>query len=311
MKVSLAQFSPVWLDKSKTIQLVCNQIEEAANVQSDLIVFSEAFLPGYPFWLSFTHGSLFESPLQKRLHAHYLSQSIDLESNDLNPILDLCKKHQINCYLGIIEKAHDRSKHSLYCSLLFINRDGQIKSNQRKLQPTYEERLCWSQGDGHGLRVHQDGDFYLGGLNCWENWMPLARTALYGDGENLHIAVWPGSIRNTEDITRFMAKEGRSYVVSVSSRMTKDQIPNTLPNYDDWIDLAPNLLADGGSCVANPDGTWLLEPQSDEGLYHVELDIQKVYQERQNFDATGHYSRPDITELIVNRKRQRITRFTE
>ena len=142
--------------------------------------------------------------------------------------------------------------------------------------PTYEERLVWSPGDGNGLRVHDLGEFRVGGLNCWENWMPLPRAALYGQGENLHVAVWPGSRRNTEDITRFIAKESRSYVVSVSGMMHADKVPDNVPHADLIREAASGWLADGGSCVAGPDGQWVLEPQvGEEGLWVVEADIQQ------------------------------------
>ena len=167
-------------------------------------------------------------------------------------------------------------------------------------------------GDGHGLRVHRLGDFTVGGLNCWENWMPLPRAALYGQGENLHVAVWPGSRRNTEDITRFIARESRSFVVSVSGMMHADLVPDDIPHAGRIREAASGWLADGGSCVAGPDGQWLLEPQvGEEGLFCVELSLEAVARERQNFDVAGHYSRPDVTRLKVNRKRQKTVSFDD
>ena len=203
----MAQIAPVWLDKLLTIEKIEDNIKQAAVQKCQLVVFSESLLPGYPFWLSLTHSSEFESQVQKEIHAHYIRQSVQIEQGDLNGICKLAKQHNIAIYLGIMERAKNRGGHSLYCSLVYINQAGEIKSVHRKLQPTYEERLSWAAGDGHGLVVHDLSPFTVGGLNCWENWMPLARTALYGQGENLHIAVWPGSDSNTQDITRFIAKE--------------------------------------------------------------------------------------------------------
>jgi nitrilase len=208
-------------------------------------------------------------------------------------------------YVGVIERATNRGGHSLYCSLVYINEQGVICSVHRKLQPTYDERLTWAPGDGNGLQVHPLEGFTVGGLNCWENWMPLPRAALYGMGENVHCAVWPGSDHNTKDITRFIARESRSYVISVSSLMHKTDFPKDTPYIEELLAAAPEQLANGGSCVANPDGSWLLEPQlHTEGVFHAEIQLDRVYEERQNFDPVGHYSRPDVTQLHLNRERQ-------
>ncbi len=307
LTIGLAQFAPSWLNKQETIIKIKEVITDAAKKNCKLVVFGEAFLPGYPFWLSFTHGSEFESDLQKEIHAHYINESIDIEAGELSTICKLAKQHKIAIYLGIIERPSDRGSHSLYCSLVFINQNGEIGSIHRKLQPTYEERLAWSPGDGHGLKVHALEGFKVGGLNSWENWMPLARTALYAQGENVHIAVWPGSLRNTEDITRFIAKESRSFVVSVSSYMTKDMIPKNFPRYKDVIQQAPDVMANGGSCIAAPNGDWIVAPFMDkEDLVVGKIDLKTVYEERQNFDSCGHYSRPDITQLTINTDRQSI-----
>jgi nitrilase len=188
---------------------------------------------------------------------------------------------------------------------VYIDPTGKICSVHRKLMPTYEERLAWSPGDGHGLRTHTIGQFTVGGLNCWENWMPLARAALYAQGEDLHIAVWPGNLRNTQDITRFIAKEGRSYVLSVSGLMRRQDFPPTTPHLDLILQDCPEILADGGSCLAGPDGEWLISPVTEsETLQIATIDHYRVRQERQNFDPAGHYARPDVTQLILNHKRQ-------
>ena len=142
--------------------------------------------------------------------------------------------------------------------------------------------------------------------------MPLTRTALYGQGENLHVAVWPGSDHNTKDISRFIARESRSYVLSVSSLMTREDFPANTPYLNEILNNAPEVLANGGSCICGPDGEWIIEPVLyKEGLIIETIDFNRVLEERQNFDPVGHYSRPDVTKLIVNRVRQSTVEFED
>ena len=312
LKVALGQISPVWLDKEGTLKKVESIVNEAAKSGCELIVFGEGLVPGYPFWLALTGGAEWDTKVNKELHAHYVRNSIMIEAGELDSICELSKKHKIAIYLGIIERAKNRGGHSIYASLVYINEKGVIKSVHRKLQPTYDERLTWSPGDGHGLQVHPLKQFAVGGLNCWENWMPLPRTALYGQGENLHVAVWPGSDHNTKDITRFIARESRSYVLSVSCLMSKEDFPKSTPHLDKILENAPETLANGGSCIAGPDGEWIIEPVlHKEGLIIETLDFNRVLEERQNFDPVGHYSRPDVTKLTVNRERQSTVDFND
>jgi nitrilase len=211
-----------------------------------------------------------------------------------------------------MERAANRGGHSLYCSMVYIDASGEIGSVHRKLMPTHEERLVWAIGDGHGLRTHKLGPFTLGGLNCWENWLPLARAALYAQGEDLHVAIWPGNRGNTEHITRHIAREGRSFVASVSGLMRREDISDDLPHADLLREAADDVMANGGSCLAAPTGEWLLEPEvNTESLRVVELDHRLVLEERHSLDVAGHYSRPDVTRLIVDRKRQTTAEFDD
>ena len=312
LKVALAQISPIWLDKKQTIEKIKNTIENASKEKAELIVFGEALLPGYPFWIGLTNGATWNSSIQKEIHAHYVQNSITIEKGELDTICNLAKEYKMAIYLGIIERAQNRGGHSIYASLVYINQEGVIKSVHRKLQPTYDERLTWAPGDGHGLQVHPLKNFTIGGLNCWENWMPLPRAALYGQGEDLHVAVWPGSDHNTKDITRFIARESRSFVISVSSLMKKSNFPSETPHVDEIIKNSPEILVNGGSCIAGPDGEWILEPViNKEGIFYETLDFSRVLEERQNFDVVGHYSRPDITKLNINRERQSTVSFDD
>lgn len=312
INVALAQIAPVWLDREASAQKVMQAITDAADKGAELVTFGECLLPGYPFWLELTGGAAFNSPKQKLIHSHYLEQAINIERGDLDDIRTLSKQRNIAVMLGIAERASDRGGHTIYCSLVYIDAQGQIQNVHRKLMPTYEERLAWGPGDGHGLRTFGIKNFTMGALNCWENWMPLSRAALYGQGEDLHIASWPGGEHNTHDITRFIAKEGRSFVVSVSGLMRKQDFPQNTPSLEEILDNAKDTLANGASCVAAPDGSWVLEPQIGiEEVFVVELDHQLVRQERQNFDPVGHYSRPDVTQLTVNRTRQSTVKFIQ
>lgn len=310
LKVGLAQIAPLWLQRDATIEEVVRWIDDAASKACDLVIFGEALVPGYPFWVERTGGAEFESALQKSLFAHYVSQGVCLEDGDLDPVCKAAAKHGIAVYVGVMERAANRGGHSLYCSMVYIDKSGKIGSVHRKLMPTHEERLVWAIGDGNGLRTHKLGPFTVGGLNCWENWLPLPRAALYAQGEDLHVAIWPGSARNTEDITRFIARESRSYVVSVSGLMRREDIDESLPHADLLIESADDVMADGGSCVAGPDGEWVLEPVTgSESLSVVEIDHTRVLEERHSLDVVGHYSRPDVVSLRVNRKRQTTAEF--
>ena len=312
LTIGLAQIAPVWLNRDKTLEKIFKSVQSAADADCQLVAFGEALLPGYPFWIERTDGARFNSPVQKEIHAHYLDQAVQVEAGHLDVICEAAKECQIAIVLGIIERPADRGGHSVYASLVYIDAEGVIQSVHRKLMPTYEERLTWSPGDGHGLRVHKLGAFTVGGLNCWENWMPLPRAALYGQGEDLHIAIWPGGMHNTQDITRFIALESRSYVVSVSGLMRKSDFPADTPQLSAILENSGEMLANGGSCIAGPDGKWIVEPfAGDEKLIVAKLDHKRVREERQNFDPAGHYSRPDITQLTVNRERQSTVRFKD
>ncbi len=316
IRAGFAQIAPAWLDRAATLEKVSDFVSGAADQSVQLLAFGEALAPGYPFWLELTNGAVFDSDRQKEMYALYVREAVNIADGELNPLSDLCRQRRIAVYLGTIERAVDRGGHSLYASLVYIDPEGHIGSVHRKLMPTYEERLAWSPGDGHGLRTHPLHGFKVGGLNCWENWMPLPRASLYAQGENLHVAAWPGSRRNTIDITRFIAKESRSFVISASGLMHSDWISDETPDAGEIRSAAMasgrDWLADGGSCIAGPDGEWIIEPQcKTETIRYADLSLETVFRERQNFDPVGHYSRPDVTRLKVNRKRQTTAEFDD
>lgn len=311
LTIAGAQIAPVWLDRTATIAKVVAWVHQAADAGAQLVAFGEALVPGYPYWLEFSDGARFNDPLQKSMHAHYLDQAVQLEAAHLAPICNAARDRHVAVIVGCVERPADRGGHSVFASLVHVDATGTVINVHRKLMPTYEERLSWSPGDGHGLRTHPLGAFSVGALNCWENWMPLARAALYAQGEDVHVALWPGSVRNTDHITRTMAREGRSYVLSVGGVLTRADIPTSVPHHALLLERMPDVLGDGGTCIAGPDGEWIVPPVAGgERLVVTTCDHRRVREERQNFDAAGHYARPDILQVHVNRERQSSARFT-
>jgi nitrilase len=308
MRVAAAQARPHWLDPAATTKKVVSWLEMAASQQVELVAFPETFLSGYPSWLEHTGGARFDDPDQKRAYAAYLSAAVELPGPEITVITEAARDLGVFVYLGTAE----RMRGTIFATLVAIDPTAGIVSAHRKLMPTHEERLVWGIGDGHGLRVHQVGATKVGGLNCWENWMPQARNALYAQGEELHVSVWPGNPRNTVDITRFIAREGRVFSLAVNGLLGLSDVPADFPLRAALEEAGVTDYCRGGSAIAGPDGNWIIEPVADqERLIVADLDIALVAQERHNFDPTGHYSRPDVFTVTIDRSRREAVHFRD
>jgi nitrilase len=305
MRIAAAQAHQAWGRPDEGADRVVEWIARAAAEGVDLLAFGEAHLGGYPFWIGDTGGARFNEPAQKQAYAYYLDVAVELDGPQLRLITEAVADHRVFTYLGIAERRSGTARGSVYATLVAIDPEAGIVSAHRKVQPTYEERLAWAAGDGNGLRVHtvtgREGDsMRVGGLNCWENWLPQARLAMYAGGEDIHVSAWPGGRRLTQDITRFIAKEGRVFSLAAGSFISRADIPADFPLADQ---IPGGDYTDCGGAIAGPDGAWIAEPSAEEELVIADVDAARVREERHNFDPTGHYGRPDIFELKVDRRR--------
>lgn len=310
MKIAAAQTSPRWGDHEATKKVVTEWIGRAAEEDVELLAFGETFMSGYPYWMSRTDGARWNAPDQKEAYAFYLASAVAIDGPELAEVTEAVRDHGVFTYLGISERSD--SGGTVYATYVAIDPERGIVSAHRKMMPTFDERMAWGIGDGHGLRVHQVGDFKVSGLNCWENWVPTIRHVMYAQGTQLHVAAWPGSVGLTRDITRFIAKEGRCYVLSASSLLDAASIPHEFPAKEASLAGADPLLYNGGSAIAGPDGRWIVEPVAgEERLVSAEIELSRVLGERQNFDPAGHYFRGDVIDVKVDRSRLRPAHFAD
>lgn len=295
IRVACIQISPIFLDARKTWDKLYGFIEEASKKGADLITWGETLIPGYPVWISRSGGAKFNDPVQKKVYAKYWEEAIHLKNSPIiEEMKDLAKKHNVMLMGGILEKESG----STYCTLITIGPEGELLGRHRKIKPTYEERLVWADGDSLGLQTYPLKGTQVGGLNCWENWLPMARAALHLQEEMIHVAVWPGSIGLTKDITRFIALEGRSWVISVSGLLRPDDFNHLSEDEFPMKKVLMSVeksLQNGGSMIVDPTGKIVAGPLVDEeGILYYDVDPLVAVGERQNLDISGHYSRFDI-----------------
>ena len=295
IRVAAIQIAPVFLDKKKTWLKLKEKIVEAKAEGAELVTWGETLIPGYPQWLSPTGGAKWNNPDQKKAYAKYWQESIDLKNSKiLDEMKALAKKNSMMFMGGIAE----RFSGSTYCTLITIGQNGELLGRHRKIKPTFEERLLWADGDREGMKTHDLKDLKVGGLNCWENWLPLARATLHLQEEMLHVAVWPGGSGLTKDISRFIALEGRSYVISVSGMLKPEDFAHLSEKEFPMKKVMmehKGFWQNGGSMIVDPTGKTIAGPLSDEeGIIYADIDPLMVIQERQNMDISGHYSRFDL-----------------
>jgi nitrilase len=304
LHLGIAQLHPAWGNKAATVNIITAAIAEAAARGIELLAFSETFLSGYPFWVCRTNGAAFEDIRQQRAYAQFLEAAAEIDGPELQQIAQAARDHRVSVYLGINERGTRAGRGSVWCTLVTIDAQRGIVGSHRKLMPTYDERLVWAAGDARDLRCHAFGDFRVGGLNCWENWITYARAALYEDGEDVHINVWPGNEAVTKGLPVFVAQEGRVWCASVCGLLSLKDVPPDFEFYKDFSGENLDVIFAGGSAIYSPtqDMVARLEPGM-AGIVSHEIDRATLFRARQSFDQAGHYARPDIFDLAVNRTR--------
>lgn len=294
MKIAAVQAAPVFLDPKASTDKLIGLLREAASNGAELVAFPEVFLSGYPVWLR-ARDVAHNDELLKIGHIEYLKSAVTTAGPEVTAIAKEANALGVAVYVGIVERSG--SGGSVYASLVTIHPDKGVVNVHRKLKPTFHERLIWADGDGHGLQVHQWKEFRVGGLNCYENWQPLARQALYEQGEQLHIATWPGDLDVTQNITQFIAQEGRLYVASVSGLLRSRDIPNSFP-LRKYVTEGRDVINDGGSMITAPDGKIIAGPVTGEEVtLYADISIETVIGSRLKLDPAGHYSRRDVLSL--------------
>ena len=302
IRVAAVQAAPVFLDREASVAKACRLIAEAGANGAQLAVFPETWLPGYPVWLDVAPGAaLWNHQPAKDAFVRLVANAVEVPGPVTDALATAASEAGCAVVMGINERERGRPSGTLYNTIVYLGADGRLLGKHRKLMPTYTERLVWGQGDGSTLGVFDTPLGRVGGLVCWEHWMPLARHAMHAAGEQVHAALWP----TVEDIhlvaSRHYAFEGRCFVIAVGSVLRRDQVPEELAIFHgDTVDPDAYLLA-GGSAIIGPNGHCLAGPLgTEEAILYADLDLARIPAEHLTFDAVGHYGRPDVFTLTVN-----------
>ena len=293
-------------DLERGLALTRQLTQSAAERGARLVVFPETWIPGYPAWLDVCRDvALWDHGPVKRVFARMAENSVDVAGESGRALGTIAKDAGVTLVVGVTERvASGAGRGTLYNALLTYGSDGTLLNHHRKLVPTYTERMVWGQGDAAGLVAVETEAGRVGGLVCWEHWMPLARQALHDSGEDIHVAVWPTAHEMLQVASRHYAFEGRCFVIAAGSLMRMDALP---PELEVHPDKAPNTWAlRGGSAIIAPNGAYLAGPVYEEACTLIaDLELSSVREESMSLDVAGggHYSRPDVLTLRVDRRR--------
>ena len=302
VKVAVVQAAPVPFDREATVEKTCRLTAEAAAQGAQLILFPEAFIPAYPRGLGF--GTVVGSRRQagRRTWQRYWANGVDVPGPATETLGKAAREAGAYLAVGVIERNNQFSRGTLYCTLLYFGPDGRLLGKHRKLKPTGAERLIWGEGDGSTLTVIETEFGKVGGLICWENYMPLARMAMYGKGVEIYLAPTADARDTWQATLRHIACEGRCFVLGCNQFVTKDAYPVDLTGLEDLADQ-PDVLCRGGSAIVSPLGEVLAGPLYDQaGTLFAELDLAEVVRSRFVLDVVGHYARPDVFQLLVDER---------
>ena len=309
VKVAAVQISSISMDAEATAKKVCEYIEKAADEGAQLILFPEVIISGYPWSIRFGVSLGRRDPIGRKAFVRYWNSAIDVPGPITDMIGKAAKKAGSYVVLGVTERDTKFSEGTLYCSVLYFGPDGTLLGKHRKFKPTAAERYVWGEGDGSTMPVFDTEVGRFGALICWENYVPLARMAMYGKGLDLYLAPTADSRDMWLSSMKHIAYEGRCFVISACQYMTKDMYPQELEVIDE-LDTAPEVLSRGGSVIISPMGEILAGPlYGEEGIVSAELDMTLPVEGRFDLDVAGHYSRPDIFQFTVNEKPRSIVEY--